>query len=100
MVNKKFHYIAVYPVTQDLQKLMKNTHPELLAGKYETTKNMCIRHFGHYKYLGNSWTLAYMYPRSRKMKINTSQMSMEIYVTDPREVPMDESIAEIYVPIK
>ena len=88
-------YTAAIPVEQSFQL------PEgLIGGTIPATKAVKVTHTGSYDHLGNAWSGAYMYQRSKKHKMNKAIDGYEIYVNDPQSTPEAELITEVYVPVK
>lgn len=72
---------------------------DMIVGKISSTKVAEFIHKGSYKHLGNTWTMAYMWMRSEKIK-PSKQSPFEIYVNDLRDTEEKDLITKIIVPIK
>jgi predicted transcriptional regulator YdeE len=55
---------------------------------------------GEYAHLENAWAMAYSRLQGLKRKPRKDIMGFEVYVNDPREVAPEETITEIYVPLR
>ncbi len=71
----------------------------VVDGQISARKSLRVDHLGPYRHLGNAWTTAMGYVRA-KHKADKSQPMYEIYANNPNEVPEEEVLTEIHVPIK
>lgn len=59
-----------------------------------------VRHTGPYRHLGNAWAAGYSYARAKVFAENKNGPHFEIYESDRAQVPEDEVVNELYLPIK
>ncbi len=71
-----------------------------VAGKLLPSKAVKVTHRGSYDFLGNGWSAAMSYQRSKKLKQLKKQSPFEFYLNDPDEVAESEILTEIFIPIK
>jgi len=93
------------PVCEYSAGIITTSQPNLSNGFYmgnlPAKKAIKITFKGDYKHLGNAWSAAYMYARSKKLKVNKSIDPIEFYLTDPtKEANPSKWITEVYLPLK
>ncbi len=71
-----------------------------VTGEIVPCKAIKIVHRGSYEHLGNAWSTAMSHQRYKKLKPHKTQCAFEFYPDDPEEVPVEELLTEIYVPIR
>lgn len=90
-------YTSGIPVKEDY----KPSSDEFYIGSIPTTKVVKVTLKGHYQYLGNAWSAAYMYLNHKKLKPNNEVDVFEVYLTDPNKEPDSTKwITEVYLPVK
>ena len=72
----------------------------MIEGHIADHKAVEAIHTGSYHHLANGWVTAMNYLRFAKLKQNKRAKEYEIYVIDPSEVPEEELLTSIRVPIK
>ena len=64
-----------------------------------STDAFVVRHVGAYEHLGNGWSVANQHVRYRKMK-QQKVGTFEVYRNCVDDVPAEELITDIYLPLK
>ena len=59
-----------------------------------------VLHTGRYEHLGNAWSTAMAYARSKKIKTTKSPIGIEFYLNDPAEVPEKYLLTEVVLPLR
>jgi len=67
---------------------------------FETASYFKVVYQGDYQHLELVWHAAMSHIFMTKQKFDRKAASLEVYVTHPKEVPIEESITEIYIPLK
>ena len=73
--------------------------PGLNDWKIDNVRALRVDHVGSYQHLGNAWSAANQISRYEKLK-QSKVGTFEIYRNDPTEVPEEEILTEIYLPLK
>ena len=68
-------------------------------GLFETREALRVTHVGKYEHLGNAWSTAFTYVRTKKMKTTTAPVGMEFYLNSPYEVEAKALVTEVYLPL-
>ena len=71
-----------------------------VTGEIQPCKALKVVHHGSYGHLGNAWGTAHSHLRYKKLKPHKTQCAFEVYPNDPEEVPVEEILTEVYVPIR
>ena len=71
-----------------------------VAGELPGGKGLKTMHKGAYEHLGNAWTTAMQFVRSRKIATPKRPVGYEFYLNDPRYTGREELATEIYMPLK
>lgn len=95
IVKQEISYIAAIQVSEDV-----NIPEHFLKSKIKQTKAIKVRHTGAYENLGNAWSLAMMYPRAKKLKINKKPMGYEFYLNSPNDTEKENLVCDIFVSLK
>jgi len=77
----------------------QNAPEGVVSGQVPAHRAVRVDHRGAYRFLGNAWSAAIGYARS-KHKINKALPMYEIYPNSPKEVAEAEVLTEIYAPVK
>lgn len=95
----KYDYTAIFPISIDQFNsiLIKDN---IIKDKILSSKVFKFTHYWNYEFLWNTWTLAFIYFRTKKIKITSSCMWYEKYLNDPQITKENDLITEIYIPIK
>jgi effector-binding domain-containing protein len=88
------HYTAIVQ-TKSLAEIDGVT-----TGTIGPCRALKIIHRGNYQHLGNAWSTAMAYQRSKKLKPLKSQCAFELYPNDPGDTPEEDWITEIFVPVR
>ncbi|MBS2097977.1 SRPBCC family protein [Carboxylicivirga linearis] len=93
------------PVCEYSAGIITSSQFNLSNGFYVATlpakKALKVTFKGDYKHLSNAWSAAYMYARSKKLKVSRSIDPIEFYLTDPtKETDPAKWITEVYLPLK
>lgn len=91
-----FNYIAGYAV-DDQVRIPSNA--DLKVWKMPAGFALRVEHTGSYRHLGNAWSFANQaarYSRLKQRRIGT----FEIYRNSPEDVPEDQLLTDIYLPLK
>ncbi len=59
-----------------------------------------VTYKGSYEHLSEAWYAAYSHLRMHKIKNDKKRSSYEVYLTDPQSTTANETITELYLPIK
>jgi AraC family transcriptional regulator len=85
---------AAVAIAEDAKIPAGLTEQRIAAGRYA-----CTRHVGSYESLGDTWSrfMGHWLPESGERM--ASGVSFEIYVNNPMEVPKDQLITDLYLPL-
>lgn len=71
-----------------------------IKGEIPATKIFTIGHTGPYTHLGNAWTTLYTMARNKEIRQNKKIDPFETYKNSPNEVPENELVTEVHIPVK
>ena len=99
IVKDDFSYISALSIEQDVQ-----IPDGFIKSNIQQSKAIKVKHTGRYEYLGNAWSLAMMYAksktRSKKIQIQKIPTGYEFYLNDPDDTDAKDLITEVVVPLK
>lgn len=70
------------------------------CGEIPSCKAVKVTHKGDYGHLGNAWSTAMAKQRHDKVKLLKNVSPFEIYSNDPGELPKEEWLTEVFVPVR
>ncbi|MEC5126198.1 SRPBCC family protein [Verrucomicrobiales bacterium BCK34] len=95
-VKERTDYTIGYPVAAPVETLPQGFFNGVAPGM----KTYAVKHTGPYRHLGNAWSAGIMRSRSGVFKQNKKAAPIEIYETNPAEVPENESITTVHIPMR
>ena len=72
----------------------------IIEGEIIPIEALKTRHVGSYKHLGNAWTTAMQFIRTKKIKVSKRPLGYEFYINNPQDTPQESLITEIYMPLR
>jgi len=88
-------FISAIPV----DKAMPVSAP-FIQGELTESDILKVLHTGRYEHLGNAWSTAMAYARSKKIKTTNTPIGIEFYLNDPTEVPEQDLLTEVVLPLR
>ncbi|MEM7572462.1 MAG: SRPBCC family protein [Bacteroidota bacterium] len=98
MVKRRTAYTAGFPIAGQPPAAPENSN--LFFGQLPTIRAYRLRHIGSYHHLGNAWATVQMMIRSKEFKPSKKLHPFELYITQPDQVPEQESITDLYFPLR
>ncbi|MDF1739114.1 MAG: SRPBCC family protein [Verrucomicrobiales bacterium] len=95
-VKERTDYTIGYPVAAPVETLPEG----FINGVAPGMKTYAVKHTGPYRHLGNAWAAGIMRGRSGVFKQNKKAAPLEIYETNPEEVPENETITTVHIPMR
>ena len=71
-----------------------------INGEIKAGDVLKVTHTGSYDHLGNAFSAAMAYSRSKKIKTKKLPLAYEFYLNDPEETAPSELITEVLLPLK
>lgn len=96
MVNGTAGYISCIPVSSVPADLPAG----FVSGEIPSCPAYPVKHAGPYRHLGNAWSAGMAHGRAKVFKQNKTIAPFEIYETDPKEGPEEETAVTVYFPVK
>jgi effector-binding domain-containing protein len=91
---------TTYSVAFGVKEVPSDLPDGFYIGEIPQTKMYRTRHTGPYNHLGNAWSAMMNLGRSKVFKQNKKIDPIEIYVSDPQEIPENELVTDICFPVK
>ena len=98
MVKRKTAYTGAFPIAAKPATSPENS--ELFFSQLPAMRAYRLRHVGSYGHLGNAWATLQMMIRNKEFKPSKKWHPFEVYITQPGQVPEQESVTDLYFPLR
>lgn len=71
-----------------------------VSGQLPDCQVYSVKHTGPYRHLGNAWAAGMMHARARLFARDQRLHPFEVYESNPREVPEDETVTVVHFPAR
>lgn len=95
-----FTFRSAVEISKEDYEALKELPDGCVKWHYPVGKSQSAMHHGAYKFLGNTWSAAFMYIQAAKKKVDSNIPPFEVYISDPRSTEENELQTQIFVPVK
>lgn len=98
--NKHMKFISAVPIGNEISDNEISLPDSFITSEIEGGDMLKVTHTGAYIHLGNAWSGAFSFARTKKIKTKKVPVGIEFYLNNPIDTPAEELITEVVLPLR